>query len=73
MGDFDAPSLSTRPGAPRSKAILAAAVEGFRGASYHDAFVAYHTVAMRHLEQDRIPDGHRFYVRRYFQLIRPRY
>jgi hypothetical protein len=24
------------------------------------------------LERDRVPPGYRFYVRRYFQLIRPR-
>jgi len=34
--------------------------------------VGYETVAEEHLDRDRIPDGHRFYVRRYFELIRPR-
>ena len=60
------------PGELRREAILTAADRGFKGAGYHDAFVQYRTVAQEHLEQDRIPDGQRFYVRRYFALIRPR-
>ena len=32
----------------------------------------YHTVAEEALNKDEIPGGYRFYVRRYFQLIRPR-
>jgi hypothetical protein len=70
--DVRASARDTRRGKSRREVILAAARRGFRGAGYHDVFVQYRTVAQAHLEQDRIPDGQRFYVRRYFQLIRPR-
>jgi len=36
------------------------------------AVAEYHTVAEEALNKDEIPGGYRFYVRRYFQLIRPR-
>jgi hypothetical protein len=32
----------------------------------------YRTYAEQQINKDEIPDGYRFYVRRYFQLIRPR-
>ncbi len=32
----------------------------------------YKTVAERVMNEDQIPPGYRFYVQRYFQLIRPR-
>jgi hypothetical protein len=63
---------AAHPGGLRREAIRAASDRGFRGAGYRDAFVRYRTVAEEHLEQDRIPNGQRFYVRRYFALIRPR-
>jgi hypothetical protein len=70
--DARVPGRDTGDGSTRSEAIAAAAVLGFRGAGYHDAFVQYRTVAQEHIEQDRLPDGYKFYVRRYFTLIRPR-
>jgi hypothetical protein len=69
--DVRAHGPDTGRGKSRRQVILAAAERGFRGAGYRDTFVEYRTVAREHLEQDRIPDGRRFYVRRYFELIRP--
>ena len=51
---------------------LGAAERGFASKGYNKVYREYHTVAEEALEKDEIPGGYRFYVRRYFQLIRPR-
>ncbi|MCL2779610.1 MAG: hypothetical protein FWD73_16590 [Polyangiaceae bacterium] len=62
----------TGQGGSRSEVILGAAERGFASRGYHRVFHEYHTVAEEALDRDEIPGGYRFYVRRYFQLIRPR-
>ncbi len=52
--------------------IQAAAERGFATHRYEQVYRDYHTVAEEALDKDEIPGGYRFYVRRYFQLIRPR-
>ncbi len=59
-------------GPTRSEVILGAAERGFASHDYQRVFVDYESHAEEVLEQDQIPGGYRFYVRRYFQLIRPR-
>lgn len=61
------------PGGPtNAEVILSAAERGFRGRPYQQVYREYRTVAEDQIDQETIPDGYRFYVRRYFQLIRPR-
>lgn len=59
-------------GPTRSQVILGAADRGFASRGYKQVYTEYHTVAEESLNKDEIPGGYRFYVRRYFQLIRPR-
>ena len=59
-------------GASRSEVILGAADRGFAARSYQRVYTDYSDHAEEVLERDEIPGGYRFYVRRYFQLIRPR-
>ncbi len=59
-------------GPTRSEVILGAAERGFANRAYERVHVDYEHHAEEVLEQDEIPGGYRFYVRRYFQLIRPR-
>jgi hypothetical protein len=59
-------------GPKRSEVILGAADKGFVGKGYKKVYAEYKTVAEEALKQDEIPAGYRFYVRRYFDLIRPR-
>ncbi len=59
-------------GPTRSQVILDAADRGFRDASYQKVYADYRSHAESVIERDQVPQGHRFYVRRYFQLIRPR-
>ncbi|WP_437775582.1 hypothetical protein [Sorangium sp. So ce1097] len=70
--DVQAQGLDTQEGPSNSEVILSAAERGFKGTGYKKVFTDYHTVAEEQINKDQIPDGYRFYVNRYFQLIRPR-
>lgn len=70
--DVEAQGLDTGQGPSRSEVILSAAERGFRGGGYKRVYTDYRTVAEDELDKETVPDGYRFYVRRYFQLIRPR-
>jgi hypothetical protein len=59
-------------GPTRSQVILDAADRGFATASYERVYADYRSHAEEVIERDEVPAGYRFYVRRYFQLIRPR-
>jgi len=59
-------------GPSRSEVILSAADRGFASRGYRNVYTNYRDHAEEVLETDEIPAGYRFYVRRYFQLIRPR-
>ncbi|HTV17176.1 MAG TPA: hypothetical protein VMG12_00855 [Polyangiaceae bacterium] len=70
--DVTAAAVDTGQGAASSEVVFGAAEQGFTGARYQKVYAQYRTVAEDVLEQDTIPAGYEFYVRRYFQLIRPR-
>jgi hypothetical protein len=59
-------------GPSTSETILSSAQRGFSSRPYRDVYTSYEGHAEEVLERDEIPPGYRFYVRRYFQLIRPR-
>ncbi len=52
--------------------IRTAAQRGFAAREYRDVYADYAGHAEEVIERDRVPPGYRFYVQRYFQLIRPR-
>lgn len=70
--DVEAAGLDSKQGPSNSQVILSAAERGFKGTGYKKVFTQYHTVAEQEINKDQVPDGYRFYVHRYFQLIRPR-
>ena len=70
--DTQVAGQDTGQGGSRSEVIQGAAERGFASRGYTRVFREYHTVAEEALNKDEIPGGYRFYVRRYFQLIRPR-
>jgi hypothetical protein len=70
--DVEEQGLDTKQGPSNSQVILSAAERGFKGSGYKKVFTQYHTVAEQEINKDQVPDGYRFYVHRYFQLIRPR-
>ena len=67
-----AAGVDTGQGPSTSQVIYGAADRGFTGRGYKKVFTDYQTVAEEVLNSDEIPAGYEFYVRRYFQLIRPR-
>ena len=70
--DTQVAGQDTGQGSSRSEVIQGAAERGFTSRGYQKVYREYHTVAEEALNKDEIPGGYRFYVRRYFQLIRPR-
>ncbi len=70
--DVRAESVDSNQGPTNAEVILSAADRGFTGKPYKKVFKKYQTVAEDQIDKEKIPDGMRFYVRRYFQLIRPR-
>jgi hypothetical protein len=70
--DVQEQGQDTRQGPTNSQVILGAADRGFKGAGYKRVFTDYHTRAEEQINKDQVPDGYRYYVNRYFQLIRPR-
>jgi hypothetical protein len=70
--DVTAAGVDSGQGAASAEVIYGAAERGFVGKGYQKVFTDYQTVAEQVMAQDEIPPGYRFYVRRYFQLIRPR-
>ena len=70
--DTQVAGQDTGQGGSRSEVIQGAAERGFASKGYTRVYTEYHTVAEEALGKDEIPGGYRFYVRRYFDLIRPR-
>ena len=70
--DVTAVAVDSGEGEASSEVIMGAAERGFTGRGYRKVYVDYQQVAEDVVNQDEIPPGYRFYVRRYFQLIRPR-
>lgn len=59
-------------GPTRSETILGAAEKGFASQPYRRVYGDYTAVSERAMTQQRVPPGYRFYVKRYFQMIKPR-
>jgi hypothetical protein len=59
-------------GPTRSETILGAAQKGFATEPYRHVYRDYSAVSEQVMSQQRVPPGYRFYVKRYFQMIKPR-
>jgi hypothetical protein len=59
-------------GPSRSQTILGAAERGFSSKDYGKVYKDYSAVLEEVMSQEGVPPGYRYYVKRYFQLIRPR-
>ena len=70
--DTQVQGADSAQGASRSQVILAGSERGFASKGYKKVYTEYHQVAEESVAKDEIPGGYRFYVKRYFQLIRPR-
>ncbi|HEY7958029.1 MAG TPA: hypothetical protein VII38_22165 [Polyangia bacterium] len=59
-------------GPSRSETILGSAERGFATRSYRRVYDDYSSVVEEVMSKERVPPGYRYYIKRYFQLIRPR-
>jgi hypothetical protein len=59
-------------GPSRSETILGSAEQGFASRAYKKVYGDYTAVLEEVMSKERVPPGYRFYVKRYFQLIKPR-
>jgi hypothetical protein len=59
-------------GPNRSETILSASEKGFATRQYRRVFSDYQPVIEEVMQKEQIPPGYRFFVKRYFQLIKPR-
>jgi hypothetical protein len=59
-------------GPSRSQTILGSAQKGFSSTSYKNVYRDYTAVSEEVMQKEKVPPGYRFYVKRYFQLIKPR-
>jgi hypothetical protein len=72
LNDVSAAGIDTGEGTASSEVVFSAGERGFTSNGYRKVYTDYKTVAEETLTDDQIPAGYKFYVRRYFQLIRPR-
>jgi hypothetical protein len=59
-------------GPTTSETILGAAERGMATRSYKKVFSDYHSVVEEVMTKERVPPGYRTFVKRYFNLIKPR-
>ena len=59
-------------GASKSRVVFAASSKGFASRKYRRVHQDYRGVVEETMHRQKIPAGKRRYVRRYFDLIRPR-
>lgn len=58
-------------GKSRAEIIKTASEEGFATTEYKDVYVDYESVVEEVMDKEKIPAGYRYYIKRYFQLIKP--
>jgi hypothetical protein len=59
-------------GPSRSQTILGSADKGFASTSYKRVYGDYTAVVEEVMSKEKVPPGYRFYIKRYFQMIKPR-
>ena len=59
-------------GVSRSETILGSADKGFASRGYRKVYSDYTSVAEEVMSKEHVPPGYRYYIKRYFQLIKPR-
>lgn len=59
-------------GPSRSETISSAAQKGFASRNYKRVYGDYSALAEESMTKESVPSGYRYFVKRYFQLIKPR-
>jgi hypothetical protein len=58
-------------GPSRRETILTSAQKGFAQAGYRKIYADYKKVVEEVMNQEKVPQGYKYYVKRYFQRIKP--
>ncbi len=58
-------------GPSRRQTILTSAQKGFAQTSYRQVYTEYRKVVEEVMSQEKVPQGYKYYVKRYFQRIKP--
>lgn len=58
-------------GASVRETVLTAAQKGFSSRSYEDVYTRYKTVVEEVIRAEKVPSGYKYYVKKYFQKIKP--
>lgn len=58
-------------GQSRSEIIQGASEQGFATTEYKEVYGDYSSVVEEVMEREKVPSGYRYYIKRYFQLIKP--
>jgi hypothetical protein len=59
------------PGASRRETILTSAKKGFATTSYKKVYADYKKIVEEVMNQEKVPAGYKYYVKRYFERIKP--
>ncbi len=59
-------------GPSKSETIMGSAEKGFASRNYRRVYSDYSSVVEEVMSKERVPPGYRYYIKRYFQLIKPR-
>lgn len=70
--DVKADGKEGNTGESKSEIIRGASDEGFASREYKEVYGDYEDVVEEVMEKENVPKGYRYYVKRYFQLIKPR-
>jgi hypothetical protein len=60
-----------KDGSSRKETILSAAQKGFASAKYRDAYTDYKQIIEEVMRAEKVPNAYKFYVKKYFQKIKP--
>ena len=58
-------------GPSRRETILTSAKKGFAEAAYRKVYADYKKIVEEVMTQEKVPQGYKYYVKRYFQRIKP--
>jgi hypothetical protein len=69
--DRDVQGVQGRQGTSLRETILSAAEKGFATKAYQDVYVRYQKVVEEVINAEKVPSGYKYYVKKYFQKIKP--
>ncbi len=69
--DVGVQGVQGNQGSSVKETILSAAQKGFAGQNYKQVFTRYEPMVEEVINSEKVPSGYKYYVKRYFQKIKP--